>query len=103
MPKIAKVEKVDAWTQTSNPDLDGNLFQETDMPPLKTEQSIMSSFEQENGESPVLRMRRNSKSSKFRVRIGSSASNQRSFRSPIANSKAKDYIKRKKWVRIIHI
>jgi hypothetical protein len=96
MPKIAKVEKIDAWTQTSNPDLDGNLFEDNVMPPLKIEQSTMLNFEPEKGESPTIRIRRNSKSSKFKVRIGSSASNQRSFRSPVAHSNAKDYIRRKK-------
>ena len=45
--KIKKVEMVDAWTQTSNPDQDkstNETIEKNDIPQLKTHESLNSNF-----------------------------------------------------------
>lgn len=103
LAKLKKVEMVDAWTQTS---LNGTETNTTPtavekestidiIPSLISRDSASSNFEDSKvEETPISLYKRQDTDSKFRVRVNSTISNNKTFRSPISNSINNDYKKR---------
>lgn len=115
--KIKKVEMVDAWTQTSNTENENttagkvqhahNLFIAQNaldkpadtglenMPSLISRESTQTNVEDSKGnESPTSLYKKTDPDSKFRVRVNSTISNNKTFRSPISNAMNSEYKKR---------
>ena len=101
--KIKKVEMVDAWTQTSNPENENTqqpapkpVPEETtdptieNVPTMMSRESTNSNFENSKTEDTPISLYKKS-DAKFRVRVNSTIRNNKTFRSPISNS---EYIKR---------
>ena len=103
---VKKVEMVDAWTQTSNNEeeaknsanLTPNDTRESTIdntPTLMSRDSKNSNFEDSKAkEASISLYKQQDTDSKFRVRVNSTISNNKIFRSPISNSINSDYIKR---------
>lgn len=96
--KVKKVEMVDAWTQTSNPETPTKkeeAKESEDNPTLKTTESMNANIDNTRlDDSPVSLYKRQDTGSSFRVRVNSTIKDQKSFRSPISSSMARDYKKR---------
>lgn len=104
--KVKKVEMVDAWTQTSNNEEDAKNSTNTtpndtrestidNIPTLMSRDSTNTNFEDnKTEETPISLYKRQDTDSKFRVRVNSTISNNKTFRSPISNSINSDYKKR---------
>lgn len=104
LSRIKKVEMVDAWTQTSNNGTDTETEEkkkELPKPPeIKHSQSIRETppttlDHKKLADSPISMYKKtDSSQNRFQVKVNSTISNNKTFRSPISNSITNDYRKK---------